>query len=450
MKAKRTVTDFFDNEYLTYAKYVVENRAIPSCIDGLKPTQRKVVFVADRIWKRGNEKPMKLFQLAGRVAAEAYYHHGNSSLEGAMVGMAQKFKNSMPLLEGIGQFGSLRSPAAGAPRYISGKLHPNFRLLYKDFELLENNIEEGEEIEPNYFLPIIPTVILNGTSGIAVGFATKILNRNPLDVVNACIDVLNGKKIKTLTPWLDEFSGTFTRDETNPNTWKIKGVYEVKNTTTVIVNEIPPNFTYEDYEGHLQKLIDKKIIVDYEDNSSGKVEYVIKFNRSVLKEQISKNRLERTLKLHSQETENLTTIDETGNLKIFLKAEDIVEYFVDVRLRWYDKRKTYLINKINRELTVLNNRARFIKDIIDGKLKVNNVPKKTIVLYLETADYDQVDGSYGYLLNMPIYSLTKERFEELLRQVGDKEVELKKIKGTKPNDMYMEDLKELKKAITKK
>ena len=106
METKRTVTDFFDKEYLEYAKYVVENRAIPHAIDGLKPTQRKVIHVANKIWKTGNEKPMKLFQLGGRVAAEAFYHHGNTSLEGAMVTMSQKFKNSLPLLEGIGQFGS--------------------------------------------------------------------------------------------------------------------------------------------------------------------------------------------------------------------------------------------------------------------------------------------------------------------------------------------------------
>ena len=135
---------------------------------------------------------MKLFQLGGRVASEAFYHHGNTSLEGAMVTMSQKFKNSLPLLEGIGQFGSLRSPSAGAPRYISAKLHPNFRLIYKDFELLENRIEEGQEIEPEYFLPIVPTIILNGSSGIAVGFATNILNRNPKTVIKACLALLNG------------------------------------------------------------------------------------------------------------------------------------------------------------------------------------------------------------------------------------------------------------------
>jgi len=447
MEDRRTVTDFFDTEYLDYAKYVVENRAIPSCIDGLKPTQRKVVYVSNNIWKRGNEKPMKLFQLAGRVAAEAYYHHGNSSLESAMIGMAQTFKNSMPLLAGIGQFGSLRSPAAGAPRYISAKLHPNFRLLYQDFDLLENKIEEGQKIEPEYFLPIIPTVILNGSSGIAVGFATNILNRNPIDVINACISELTGKRMPKLAPWLDEFSGTFERDPNNPKTWKIKGLYEVINTTTVKITEIPPNFTYEKYEDHLNSLMEKRIITSYDDNSSDKIEYVLKFHRAILKEYVSKNRLDALLKLNTQETENLTTIDETGKLRIFDKVEDIVKYFVQIRLGWYEKRKSYMISRLEKEAMVLSNKARFIKDIIDGKLKVNNVPKKNIVLYLQKASYDEVDGSYNYLLNMPIYSLTKERFDELIKQVEEKKAELEIIKKTESKDMYLTDLETLKKAI---
>ncbi len=445
--SKRTVTDFFDKEYLEYAKYVVENRAIPSCIDGLKPTQRKVVYIANKIWKSGNEKPMKLFQLAGRVAAEAYYHHGNTSLESSMVGMAQGFKNSLPLLDGIGQFGSLRSPSAGAPRYISGKLHPNFRLLYKDFELLENKIEEGEKIEPEYFLPIIPTVILNGSSGIAVGFATNILNRNPKDVVNACISVLKGKRMPVLAPWLKEFSGTFTRDTVNPKTWKISGLYEVLNTTTVKVTEIPPGFTYERYEEHLNNLTEKRIISGYDDNSSGQVEYVLKFQRAVLKDYVSRNKLEALLKINTQETENLTTIDENGKLKIFNKVEEIVSHFVEVRLKWYDTRKDYLINKTEKQLALVTNKARFIKDIIDGKLKVNNVPKERIVNYLKTNSYDTVHGSYDYLLSMAIHSLTKERYEKLLQEKEGCIIALKTIKATDPKEMYLSDLETLKKAI---
>jgi DNA topoisomerase-2 len=390
---------------------------------------------------------MKLLQLSVMVAAKEYYHHGNTSLESAMIGMAQKFKNSLPLLDGIGQFGSLRSPSAGAPRYISGKLHPNFRLIYQDFELLNNKIEEGEEIEPDFFLPIVPTVILNGSSGIAVGFATNILNRNPKDVVDACLAVLTDKKMKTLSPWLSEFTGTFTRDPQNPNTWKISGSYEIVNSTTVKVTEIPPSFTYERYEEWLNTLVEKRIIVDYEDNSSDKIEYLLKFQRAILKDYISKSKLDALLKIHSQETENLTTIDETGKLKIFTKAEDIVTHFVSVRLGYYDKRKEYLLAKLGKELLIISNRARFIKDIIEGNLKVNNVPRETIIDYLTKNKYDQVDGSYGYLLGMAIYTLTKEKFEELLKQKADKEAEVEVIKKTNPKDMYVKDLEKLKKSL---
>ena len=444
---KRTVTSFFDKEYLEYAKYVVENRAIPSCIDGLKPTQRKVVYIANKIWKTGNEKPMKLFQLAGRVAAEAFYHHGNTSLESSMVGMAQKFKNSLPLLEGVGQFGSLRSPAAGAPRYISAKLHPNFRLLYQDFDLLENKIEEGEKIEPAFFLPIVPTVILNGTSGIAVGFATNILNRNPKDVIDACISILNNKRIKVLAPWIQEFKGTFTRDLENPKTWKIKGHHQVINTTTVKITSIPPNYTYERYEEILNLLLEKGIITSYDDNSSETIEYTLKFKRSILNDLVSKGKLDNALRLNTQETENLTTIDENGELKIFDKAEDIVKHFVGVRLEWYQTRKDYLINKTEKQLALVTNKARFIKDIIDSKLKINNVPKDKIIAYLKTNNYDTVHGSYDYLLSMAIHSLTKERYEKLLQEKEGCIIALKVLKATDPKEMYLTDLKKLKASI---
>jgi DNA topoisomerase-2 len=172
----KTVTEYLDQDYAMYGMYTLENRAIPSVIYGFKPTQRKIIFIADKVWKGSNDKPLKIFQLGGRIAADAHYHHGDGSLNGAIIGMAQSFKNSLPLLDEVGQFGSLRSPEAGAPRYISTKLTPNFRLLYKDFEILEDQYEDGEKIEPKFFLPIIPTILLNGSSGIAVGFSTNILS----------------------------------------------------------------------------------------------------------------------------------------------------------------------------------------------------------------------------------------------------------------------------------
>ena len=259
MNKEITISEYLDTDYHEYAKYVVENRAIPSVIDGLKPTQRKVIFIADRVWKTGKEKPYKIFQLTGRIAADAHYHHGDSSLNSAIIGMAQKFKNSMPLLEEIGQFGSLRSPVAGAPRYISTKLHPNFRLLYKDFELLSPRMEEGSQIEPEYFLPIIPTVLLNGSSGIAVGFATNILNRNPIHLINACLKELDGRRYQEPAPWVNGFKGECVKNPESNNSWIFKGIHEVKNTTTVNILEVPPSITYEKYDNCLNSFRGFKI-----------------------------------------------------------------------------------------------------------------------------------------------------------------------------------------------
>ncbi len=174
MTTEKTISEFLSNEYKEFAMYVIEGRAIPSVIDGFKPTQRKIIHIANQIWRTGNEKTLKVFQLSGKVASDCFYHHGDMSLSNAIITMAQRFKNNAPLLEEEGQFGSLRSPQPGAPRYIGTKLSENFRLIYKDFELLEFKEEEGEVIEPHYFLPIVPTVLLNGSSGIAVGFASNI------------------------------------------------------------------------------------------------------------------------------------------------------------------------------------------------------------------------------------------------------------------------------------
>ncbi len=446
----KTVTDYLDNDYKEYAVYVVEERAIPSVIDGFKPTQRKVIFVADKVWRTGNEKPLKIFQLSGKVASDAHYHHGDGSLNSAIIGMAQKFKNSMPVLDSIGQFGSLRAPEAGAPRYISTKLHPNFRLLYKDFELLESRYEEGNEIEPTYFLPIIPTVLLNGGSGIAVGFSTNILNRNPLHLIDACLKSLEGKKYSEPAPWYREFSGSCELIEAGEkSSWTFCGKYEVKNTSTVTISELPPSVTYEKFDQHLISLEESRKIISYENNCKSDINYTIKVRREDLKTLADTVKLKRLLKMEERQTENFTVLDESGKLKIFSSASEIIDYFVKFRLKYYNKRKQYIIDRLNSELLVLSNKARFIKDIITNKLKINNVPRKEIVLYLQTADYDEVNGSYQYLLGLPIHTLTKETYEDLLSSVNKKELELIEIKKLEPIQMYREDLQELKKALQK-
>ena len=388
---KRKAQDFFDTEYLGYARYVVENRAIPSLVDGFKPSQRKIAYASHKLWKTGKEKAMKVFQLGGQAAAISFFHHG--SLDGTIIGMTQTFKNSMPIFQGVGQFGSLRSPEAGAARYIGVKFNENFRRLYKDFELTTPKYEEGQEIEPRYFLPIVPTVLLNGGSGIAVGFATNILNRNPSHIIDACLSHLSGRKMKRLLPWINEFHGKVIPVPDTPRSWIFHGDFEVKNTSTVVIKEIPPSWTYE------------------------------------------------------RQTENITTLDEGGNLKIFETVEELLAYFVDFRIGYYVKRKEYLLNKIDSDLFIINNRVKFIKAIIDQKLELRNRKRAVIEGELPQLDIQKHESSYRYLLDMSVHSLTKEKWEELQNKAKTLRTEREKIEKTTPKEFYRKDLHDLKKTL---
>jgi len=446
MVTEKTISDFLSEEYKEFAMYSIEGRAIPSVVDGFKPTQRKIIHISNQIWKTGSEKNLKVFQLAGKVASDAFYHHGNTSLENAIVTMAQKFKNNAALLEEDGQFGSLRSPQPGAARYIGTKLSNNFRLIYKDFDLLDYKEEEGESIEPRYFLPIIPTVLLNGSSGIAVGFASNVLNREIKSIIDSCGRVLMGKSPGVIKPSLNEFTGEFIQDKENNKRWIIRGRFQKTNTTTVKISELPPSMTYEKYEELLDKLCDSKDIVSYDDNCKDNIDYTIKFNRSVL-EKLDDEKIIKLLKLEESSTEIFSTLDEFGKLKIFETSEEIIEYFVNFRLTYYYKRKDFQLAKLNRELKILSNRGRFIKAILDEKLKINNVSKDEIIVGIEELNLEKIDDSFDYLLRMPIYSLTKELFEKMKKDFTDKKVEIKTLEETDPKDMYLLDLSELKKKF---
>ena len=443
---EKTISEFLSSEYKEFAMYVIEGRAIPSVIDGFKPTQRKIIHISNQTWKTGSEKTLKVFQLSGKVASDCYYHHGDASLSNALITMAQRFKNNAPLLEEDGQFGSLRSPQAGAPRYIGTKLSENFKLIYKDFELLEYKEEEGESIEPKYFLPIVPAVLLNGSSGIAVGFASNVLNRDIKSIIDACVKVLAGKEPGEVKPSLNGFNGEFIQDKENNKRWIIRGKYDRVNTTTVKITELPPSMTYEKYEDILDKLVDDKVIVTYDDNCKDNIDYTIKFTRSDL-DKLDEDKLIKLLKLEESSTEIFSTLDEFGKLMIFENTSDIIKYFVDFRLKYYHKRKQFLLDKMNRELKILSNRGRFIKAIIDGKLKVNNVSKSIIIEGIEAMGLDKIDDSYDYLLRMPIYSLTKEMYDKLKEDFTIKKEEIKTLEATDPKDMYILDLTELKKRF---
>jgi DNA gyrase/topoisomerase IV subunit A len=445
---ERTAEDFFDTEYRDYALYTIEQRALPSLVDGFKPSQRKIAYAANILWKKGTEKPLKVFQLGGQAAALAFYHHG--SLDGTIIGMAQDFKNALPIFKGIGQFGSLRSPSAGAARYVGVKFNENFRRLYMDFELTTPRYEEGEEIEPRYFLPIIPTVLLNGGSGIAVGFATKILNRHPLTLVDAVTEILKKGSCPKLPPWIKGFFGEVTEVESaeGRSSWKFHGACTVLNTTTVEITEIPPSFTYEKYEALLDKLQEQGHIRSYEDSSSERVRYNLRFTRAQLSEFCEKpDGLSRLLKLEETQTENITTLDEHGKLKIFQTPEELAQYFVEFRLSYYEKRKAYLLKKLGEDIEILDGKAQFVKGVVDQKIKIANVPKADIIAQVEALGIAPQNGQYDYLLSMPISALTRERYAALTQKLEEKRAEREKTEKTPPKTFFLRDLQDLRKKL---
>lgn len=441
-----TITNYLDDEYTAYAMYVIESRALSSVIDGLKPTQRKIIHIGNKIWRSGREKPLKIFQFGGRIASEAFYHHGDVGLYSGIINMAQQFKNNLPLLEEIGQFGSLRAPSAGAPRYISTKLHPNFRLLYKDFDLLTSKFEEGLEIEPEYFLPIVPTILINGCKGIAVGYAANILMRDPKDIIRQCINYIDDKPINSLKPKMNEFKGKFIHDKENPKKWYAVGTFKRVNTTTIHISELPPGITYEGWENILDKLVADKLIQSYEDNSKDRLDYTIKFTRHALSS-LKDPEIIKMFKLSESFTEDYNTLDEYGKLKIFNSSLDILTYFVDFRLKYYLTRKEFLIKKFEDDIHVLKHRSKFIKAIVDDKLKINKRKRIQIEADLVKLKIEKHQDSYNYLLSMNIASLTFEKYQELQDHIKTKTNELKLIKRYIPEDMYKEDLTTLLKQL---
>jgi DNA topoisomerase-2 len=204
--------------------------------------------------------------------------------------------------------------------------------------------------------------------------------------------------------------------------------------------------TYEKYEEILDKLCDNKDIVSYDDNCKDNIDYTIKFTRSDL-EKLDDEKLVKLLKLEEASTEIFSTLDEFGKLKIFETSSEIVEYFVNFRLTYYHKRKKFMLDKMQHELKILSNRGRFIKAILDEKLKVNGVSKSIIIEGIEEMGLEKIDDSYDYLLRMPIYSLTKELFEKLKEDFTAKKADIKTLEETDPKDMYLEDLNELKKKF---
>jgi DNA topoisomerase-2 len=419
-------------------------RSIPNLIDGLKPSQRKVIFSCI---KKNLHTEIKVSQLSGYVSEVSSYHHGEASLQDTIVNLSQTFvgSNNMNLLDPIGQFGSrlFGGKDSASPRYIYTKLTDNFKELFNpdDFNLLEYLDDDGFSIEPKFYVPTLPLILINGAKGIGTGFSTDIPCFNPEDIKERLIKLVNDKdyEIEELTPWYKGFIGKIVKVEDNK--WTTHGVYSISG-NTVTVKELPIGTWTEDYKLYLDKLEIEGTIYSYKNNSTDtSIHFEIKFQLDKLYELQYSNEIEKKLKLVSHISgKNMYVFNENNDIVKMSSAEEILYNFWKIRNDYFLKRQSYLIKKFAEELELVSSRINFINDVIYENIKIFRQPLDFINSQLENKKYPKFEESYKYLTEMKIHVFTEENIKSLTEKQTDLLKKLNKIKNYKLLDFWLENI----------
>ena len=464
-KTNVTYEEFINRELIHFSKYDCD-RSIPNLIDGLKISLRKILYSA---FKMNLNKEIKVAQFSGYTSKESGYHHGEASLNAAIVGMAQNFvgSNNINLFMPNGQFGTRLQGGkdSASERYIFTQLSKITRSIFPtaDDNILNYLNDDGLSIEPVYYSPIIPMVLVNGSKGIGTGFSTDIMCYNPLQI----IDYLKNKLLSIeddidFIPYYEGFKGQITK--ISDDKFLIKGLYQKIAIDKIKVTELPVGYWTEDFKELIESLIEpgadkdgKKIpatIKDYEDMSKDTdVDFTITFMKGKL-EELEKakgdygcNGVEKILKLYTTNTTtNMHLFDADDILQKYNNISDIIDSYYATRLEMYGTRKEYLIDALEKELVVLSNKAKYIKENLDGTIDLRKKKKEQVVEMLEEKGYDKVQGDedYKYLVKMPMDSVTEENVEKLLKDKGTKQSELEQIKNTTINKMWISELNNLR------
>lgn len=443
------IEKFFNTDYVDSASY--DNlRKISSYVDGLKNSNRKIIYTV--LNKNINSKT-KVSRLQSTISEYTEYLHGEDGIGKVIVGMAQNYtgSNNIPLLQRNGNYGNRLDHVASASRYIYTQKEGYLENLFRkdDDNILIEQYFEGIKIEPRFFVPIIPMLLVNGSEGISTGFAQKILPRDPKTVISEMNKVLKGtKKIENIDlgkPFWNDFRGTIIQDEEKPTKWHIYGKINIENKNNIIINELPVGYDLKKYISILDKLQDDNIISSYKDYSEDdKFRFKVKVKREFFDKYTNDEMIYNKLKLRVPMTENYTTIDEYNRIKVFDNVEDIFRSYFNVRMEFFEKRKKYIISRMERDIEVLSSKFLFIQSVINGDIIVNNKPKKNIVSQIEKIEkIIKIEDNYDYLLRMPIYSLTKEKLDEIKEKIKNLKNELKEYKKVSLEDLWLNDIKEL-------
>ncbi|TWW81453.1 DNA topoisomerase 2-alpha isoform X1 [Takifugu flavidus] len=469
--------DFVNKELVLFSNSDNE-RSIPCLVDGFKPGQRKVLFCC---FKRNDKREVKVAQLAGSVAEMSAYHHGEVSLMMTIVGLAQNFvgSNNLNMLQPLGQFGTRLHGGkdSASPRYIFTMLSTLARLVFPpvDDNLLKYNYDDNQRVEPEWYIPIIPMVLVNGAEGIGTGWASKIPNYDVREIVNNIHRMLNGDEPLPMLPSYKGFKGTI--EHVMNNQYMNSGEVAIIDSTTIEISELPVKSWTQTYkENVLEPMLNgtekvPPLITDFKEyHTDTTVRFVVKMSEEKLREAEAAG-FHKVFKLQNPLTCNsMVLFDHAGSLKKYESVQDILKDFFELRMKYYVLRKDWLVGMLGAESAKLTNQARFILEKIQGTLVIENKPKKELIRMLQQMGYDsdpvkawklaqekneeetveeQEDEAkeeeasgpdYNYLLSMPMWFLTKEKKEELCKQRDAKLTELNTLKKRSPTDLWKEDL----------
>jgi DNA topoisomerase-2 len=449
-KIKQTYKSFFDNEFIEYS--MSDNiRSIPSMVDGLKPSQRKILYT---LFKRKFKNEVKVELLMGSILELSAYHHGPKSLETTIVGMAQNFvgSNNINLLKPKGEYGtrSKGGSDASASRYIFTNIEDITRNIFQqeDDEILEYLTDDGYQVEPKYYAPIIPMVLVNGSDGIGTGWSSYVPQFNPTDIITYIENKLKEvKKQIKLTPWFKGFKGEILEDLNNSR-YISRGIFKKLPKNKLNILELPIYTWNDNYYKFLDKLIDDKYIKDYDKYCTDEnVNIVITIPEETFETLtddiiINKFNLESYINMN-----NMNLFDENGKIYYYKDQYDIIDKFINLRIKYYELRKQNLLNKLEIQKKYTINKMKFINCILKKEIIFENKTKDNIIKQIELKSIEKHNESYDYLINTSLISLSKEKLLELKEQFNKIKIEIENIKSITEIQMWLNELSQLKNKL---
>jgi len=429
------ITDFVHKDLVNFSLADLK-RSIAHVADGLKPSQRKVMYSC---FQKNLRDEMKVAQLAAYVAEKSAYHHGEVSLAETIVKLANDYtgSNNINLLEPCGQFGTrlMGGKDASQTRYIFTKLTKEARKLFdpKDDAILNYLDDDGRSIEPDFYMPTLPMVLVNGTEGIGTGFSCYVPPFNPDDIKDNIKRVLEGEDLVPMKPWFRGFKGKVFKDE--GGLWVTEGVWRDTG-SRLKVTELPPGRWTQDYKEHLDSLTEKKLITSYTNNSTTEdVDFEI-FGYSG-KDLLKDLKMRKTF-----HTSNMHLFHPTRGIHKYESPEEILKDFVELRLEHYKKRKAHLIDVLEKRAELCSHKSKFVSMVIEGKLTVFKRKKQDLEKEMSTM-FPKIDGSWDYLLNIRTVEYTEERVEALMTESRQAQGELEKMMKTSHVTMWKTDIKNM-------